>query len=54
MDLPFDVVDFHTHILPGADHGSDSVETTLRQLEFARDAGVKRLIATSHFLSDEP
>ena len=49
MDLPFDVVDFHTHILPGADHGSDSVKTTLRQLELARDAGVRRLIATSHF-----
>ena len=49
MDLPFDVVDFHTHILPRADHGSDSVETTLRQLELARSVGVKRIIATSHF-----
>ena len=27
MDL--DIVDFHTHILPTQDHGSDSLETTL-------------------------
>ena len=49
MALDIDIVDFHTHILPGADHGSDSVETTLLQLGLARDAGVKRIFATSHF-----
>ena len=45
----FDIVDFHSHILPGADHGSASVETSLKQLKLASDAGVTRIIATPHF-----
>lgn len=44
-----DVVDFHSHILPGADHGTSSVEETLVQLKFAKNAGVTRIIATPHF-----
>ena len=44
-----DVVDFHTHILPGIDHGCDSLQTALRQLDFAKQAGVKRIILTPHF-----
>ncbi len=44
-----DIIDFHAHILPGADHGSDSVDTTLFQLSRASDAGVRRIIATPHF-----
>ncbi len=42
-------VDFHAHILPGADHGSHSVNVSLRQLKLAKDAGVTRIIATPHF-----
>lgn len=42
-------VDFHTHILPGADHGSSSVSTSLAQLSFAAHAGVDKIIATPHF-----
>ncbi len=45
----FDVVDFHSHILPGADHGSDSVSTSLKQLKLASSEGVTRVIATPHF-----
>ena len=44
-----DIVDFHAHILPGADHGSRFVETTEKQIRFAEDAGVSRIIATPHF-----
>ena len=44
-----DIVDFHTHILPGADHGSDSVDTSIKQLKLASEAGVKRIVATPHF-----
>jgi len=43
------IVDFHSHILPSADHGSSSVETSLAQLKLAMDAGVDRIIATPHF-----
>ena len=44
-----DLVDFHAHILPSADHGSDSLQTTKKQLDYAFTAGVKRVIATPHF-----
>ena len=45
----FGIVDFHAHILPTADHGSDSVETTLFQLKSAIEHGIDRIIATPHF-----
>jgi len=43
------IIDFHTHILPRADHGSDSLETSLKQIEFSKNAEVDVLVATSHF-----
>lgn len=43
------MIDFHAHILPGADHGSDGIETSLRQLELAEAAGVNTIVATPHF-----
>ena len=42
-------IDFHAHILPGADHGSDGLATSLRQISLAREAGIDLLIATPHF-----
>ena len=42
-------IDFHAHILPGCDHGSDGWETSRRQLVLARKAGVGMICATSHF-----
>ena len=42
-------VDFHAHILPGADHGSGSTETSLFQLNSALSYGIHRIIATPHF-----
>ena len=42
-------VDFHSHILPGVDHGSSSIEMSLGQLRLANEHGVDRIIATSHF-----
>lgn len=43
------VCDFHSHILPNADHGSSSVKTSLSQLRLAVSSGVTRIIATPHF-----
>ncbi len=42
-------IDFHAHILPGCDHGSDGIETSLRQVGLAKEAGVDVICATSHF-----
>ena len=49
MNSQLDVVDFHTHILPGVDHGCDSLETSLRQLKLAKEMGVSRIVLTPHF-----
>ncbi len=42
-------IDFHAHILPGCDHGSDGWETSRRQLKLGRAAGVELICATPHF-----
>ena len=44
-----DLVDFHAHILPGVDHGSDSLKTSLEQLSLAKQFNVNRIVASSHF-----
>lgn len=44
-----EAIDFHSHILPGADHGSDNVETSLAQLSLLRKAGIGTVVATPHF-----
>lgn len=46
MDITFD---YHSHILPGCDHGSDGIETSLKQIEMAEGAGIKTICATPHF-----
>lgn len=43
------MIDFHAHVLPGADHGSDGLETSLAQLGLAEAAGIDTLIVTPHF-----
>ncbi len=42
-------IDFHAHILPKADHGSETVEMSLNQLDRAKAAGIDLIIATPHF-----
>ena len=41
--------DFHSHILPGADHGSDGIETSLKQLDLISSYGIQNVVATPHF-----
>ena len=43
------VIDFHSHILPKGDHGSDSEQQAVRQLELLKNAGVGTVVATPHF-----
>lgn len=40
--------DVHSHILPGVDHGSQSVEQSLEMLRAEMDMGINRVILTSH------
>ena len=47
-------LDYHAHILPRCDHGSDGVETSLRQLAMAAEAGIRTVCATPHFYPRTP
>ena len=40
--------DIHCHILPGVDHGSQSVEQSLEMLRAEQEMGISRVILTSH------
>ena len=42
-------IDFHSHILPHLDHGSDSRDTSASQLAMMQAAGTQVVCATSHF-----
>ena len=41
-------VDIHSHVLPGVDHGSPSVEVSLAMLEVAIGRGVGAMVLTPH------
>jgi len=43
------MIDFHSHILPAIDDGSQSVEDSLEMLRALKAQGVDTVIATSHF-----
>lgn len=44
------MIDIHTHILPGVDDGSRDWDMTLEMLKESFEAGVKKVIATPHYL----
>ena len=43
------VVDFHSHILPGVDDGSKSLEESMALLRMEKEQGVGCVVATPHF-----
>ena len=42
------MIDIHSHVLPGVDDGSESMEMSLDMLAMAADSGVRTLVATPH------
>lgn len=46
------MIDFHSHILPGVDDGSKSVEETFELLKEAKEAGFDAVISTSHYMEE--
>jgi len=42
-------IDFHSHILPGIDDGSKSVEQSITMLKMAAEQGIDHVVATPHF-----
>lgn len=47
------MIDFHTHILPGMDDGSKSIEESLSMLQAEGDAGIERVVFTPHFYASQ-
>jgi len=47
------MIDFHAHVLPGIDDGSQSLPETEAMLKTAYSQGVSCLAATPHFYADE-
>lgn len=46
-------IDFHCHILPKMDDGSDSINTSLAMLQEEHTQGVQRVVLTPHFYCEE-
>jgi len=47
------MIDFHTHILPNVDDGSDSIQTSIKMLNELKKQGVKCVCFTPHFYPGE-
>ena len=50
------LTDFHSHILPGIDDGSSSVEESIAMLRMEAEQGISAMVATPHFYArhDDP
>lgn len=48
----WNVTDLHSHVLPGVDDGSASVEESLDMLRMEAEQGIGRVVATPHFYPD--
>ena len=47
------MIDIHTHILPGVDDGSSSIEESEKMLGMLSEQGVDTVVATPHFYIDD-
>lgn len=47
------LVEMHSHILPGIDDGSKDVETSLKMIERLHKQGAKKIVLTPHYYSDD-
>ena len=50
------IIDFHSHVLPGIDDGSKTVEQSIDMLKMEAEQGITHVVATPHFypLYDTP
>lgn len=47
------IIDFHSHLLPCVDHGSQSIEESIEMLRIMKSQGIDAVVATPHFYADE-
>lgn len=50
---PAKIADIHAHVLPGVDHGAQSVGESIAMLKASFDAGVRFVAATHHYYAHE-
>ena len=50
MSGRMEIFDIHTHVLPGIDDGAENWDMSMEMLKAAWDSGVRKVIATPHFL----
>lgn len=46
------LVETHSHILPGIDDGAPDVETSLKMIELLKKQGAEKIVLTPHYYSD--
>ena len=46
-------IDFHSHIIPGADHGCATSKEAAEQLIMMKNAGIGTVVATPHFYPEQ-
>src|SRR4051812_2698237 len=51
-ELPPIYVDMHSHLLPGLDDGSESIEDSIILIKEFASLGYKKLITTPHIMGD--
>lgn len=44
------MIDFHTHILPGMDDGSQATHESLQMLTLESEQGAQEILLTPHFM----
>src|ERR1051325_7345927 len=48
------MIDLHTHVLPGIDDGPDTIDQSLELMRAAAEQGTTLMAATPHLRSDHP
>lgn len=46
------MTDFHSHLLPGIDDGSENIDMSLQMLDMWREQNIARVCATPHFYAE--
>lgn len=47
--MMYPIIDFHSHVLPGIDDGSESLEMSIAMLKAQTEQGIGHVVATPHF-----
>ena len=47
------IIDFHSHILPGMDDGSSSLQESIAMLKMEAAQGIEHVVATPHFYAQQ-